>query len=132
MSVKKLYIHTYVANKWFINIKQYTLMYFNIEQKQSNTAILKVLHDDTFRNVLKVYSQKTNLINRFILQKKACIINVLSNLLVPLNVLKKKFKEPSYKPKSYKKWLYHHIKPFTSYIVFLLYYIHESPCRVEF
>ena len=67
-------------------------MYFNIEQKQSNTAILKFLHDDTFRNVLKVYSQKTNLINRFILQKKACIINVLSNLLVPLNVLKKNSK----------------------------------------
>ena len=50
-------IRAYVENKWFINNRQYSLMYFNIDQKQSNTAMLKFLQADTFRNVLKVYSQ---------------------------------------------------------------------------
>ena len=58
-------------------------MYFNIDHKQSNTAMLKFLQADIFWNVLKVYSQKTNLINRFILQKKACITSMLSNILIP-------------------------------------------------
>ena len=49
-------------------------MYFNIDQKQSNTAMLEFLQVDTFRNVLKVYLQKTNLINRFILQKRPALL----------------------------------------------------------
>ena len=35
-------------------------MYFNIDQKQSNTAMLTFLQVDTFHVVLNVYLQKTN------------------------------------------------------------------------
>ena len=71
-------------------------MYFNIDQKKSNTAILKFLQVDTFRNVMEVYSQKNNLINRFILHT-----SMLSNLLVPLSMLKKTRRAIG--QKSYKK-----------------------------
>ena len=64
-------------------------MYFNIDYKQSNTAMLKFLQAEIFCNVLNVYSQKTNLINRFILQKRPVLLVCFLTYLYPSGPKKK-------------------------------------------
>ena len=58
-------------------------MFFNIDYKQSNTAMLKFQQAGIFCNVLNVYSQKTNLINRFILQKRPVLLVCFLTYLYP-------------------------------------------------